>query len=118
LWILYLTKFNKALYAELQLKNFHLKNVPELLKNRKYPWKTSRSSKPDLLKALKLSKTTTGFLPAKRSIAFLEIAASRSLQIKKKLRIIFKAQSIFSQPELTSKTIHYQLLNKYKLHQS
>ena len=45
--------------ADLQLKNFTLKNVPALLKEREDPWKAIRGSKPDLLQALKLSKTNT-----------------------------------------------------------
>jgi bifunctional non-homologous end joining protein LigD len=42
--------------ADLQLKNFTLKNVPKLLKNRNDPWQEIKSHQPDLLKALKLSK--------------------------------------------------------------
>ncbi|MGI4750707.1 MAG: DNA ligase D [Janthinobacterium lividum] len=49
--------FWKEVNAELQLINFNLKNVPELLKERENPWKFIRQSKPDLLQALKLSKT-------------------------------------------------------------
>ena len=41
---------------DLQIKNFSLKNVPQLLKKREDPWKEIRSVKVDLLKALKLSK--------------------------------------------------------------
>ncbi len=45
--------------ADLQLKNFNLNNVPALLKSRENPWKNLRKNKPDLLKALQLSKTGT-----------------------------------------------------------
>ena len=44
---------------DLQIKNFNLKNVPQLLKKREDPWKEIRSVKVDLLKALKLSKAHT-----------------------------------------------------------
>jgi bifunctional non-homologous end joining protein LigD len=49
--------FWEEVNADLQLKNFTLKNVRKLLKNRKDPWKEIKSHQPDLLKALKLSKT-------------------------------------------------------------
>ncbi len=44
---------------DLQMKNFHIKNVPAILKNRDDPWKEIKTTKPDLLKALKLSKANT-----------------------------------------------------------
>lgn len=45
--------------ADLQLKNFTLKNVPALLKEREDPWRNICGLKPDLLQALKLSKINT-----------------------------------------------------------
>lgn len=44
---------------DLQMKNFHLKNVPAILKMKDDPWKEIKNTKPDLLKALKLSKANT-----------------------------------------------------------
>lgn len=45
--------------ADLQLKNFTIKNVPKLVKERSDPWKELKTTKPDLLKALKRSKADT-----------------------------------------------------------
>ncbi|MVN21409.1 DNA ligase D [Mucilaginibacter arboris] len=44
---------------DLQIKNFNIKNVPRLLKNRHDPWKEIRTKKVDLLKVLKQSKAAT-----------------------------------------------------------
>ena len=44
---------------DLQIKNFNLKNVPQLLKKREDPWREIRLVKVDLIKALKLSKPDT-----------------------------------------------------------